>query len=107
MTARNLRCGSAYILSYLFEIRKYSGAIDFEKEVMHRTAGLEEFQKNQYVQLLISKVGSEKTWEQWVRRDYNYVKWLKENGFFGSVTELILDYKKITDQDRRNRLFGI
>ena len=77
----------SYVGSYLWEIRKYTGAVDFKKEGYHRTPGLNEFQDNPYIQVMIAKSGSQKTWDPWVRRNFNYAKWLVEHNHFSSVSE--------------------
>jgi hypothetical protein len=87
--------------SWLWTLRKYTGCVDFVQEGYHRTPGLNEFEKVPYVARMISKAGSKKTWDPWLRRLFNYEKWLKANKHFADVTKLLDDYKKAKTQDRR------
>jgi hypothetical protein len=92
----------SYIGSYLFEIRKFTGALDYRRETFHRTEGLDEFEKNQYVQVMISKTASKKTRGHRLRRNWNYICWLRDNGHFPDATALIDDVKrKGGDQEER------
>ncbi len=92
----------SYIGSYLFEIRKFTGALDYRRETFHRTEGLDEFEKNLYVQVMISKTASKKTRGHRLRRNWNYICWLRDNGYFPDATPLIEDVKrKGGDQEER------
>jgi hypothetical protein len=90
-----------YVVPLLFHLKKYCGALRTESTGFYRTPGLEEFAELPAVQKMLSKLGSEKTKGPWTRRLFHYEQWLKERGYFGSVTEMLQDYKNAKDEDRR------
>ena len=90
-----------YVDSLLWRLRKYTGALRTEVSGYVRTPGLEEFEMVPVVRRMLSKLGSEKTKDPWLHRLFRYEKWLKQRGYFGSVTELLDDYKGAKDQERR------
>ncbi len=81
-----------YVDSLLWRLRKYTGALRTEVGGYVRTPGLEEFEMVPAVQRMLSKLGSEKTKDPWLHRLFRYEKWLKERGYFGSITDLLDDY---------------
>lgn len=89
-----------YVDSPLWRLNKYTGALRKETAGYFRTPGLEEFKNVPAVQRMLSKLASEKTRDPWLHRIFRYEKWLKEEGYFGSVTEALEDYKS-ADQERK------
>ncbi|MGH2640034.1 MAG: hypothetical protein ACRDF4_12260, partial [Rhabdochlamydiaceae bacterium] len=104
-----LRVGRPYknLSSFLFNLQRYCGAIEGRKNPFFRTQGLYEFSELPYAKKLMAKTGSRKTSEPWIRRIFKYGKWLNEQGYFDSAIELLDDYKKITDQEKRYRHIDI
>ncbi len=92
---------SDYISTMLWRLRKYTGALRTEVTGYERTPGLEEFKNVPSIQRMLSKLGSEKTKDPWVHRLFRYEQWLKQKGYFGSITEMLEDYKAAKDEERR------
>ena len=92
-----------YVGPLLFHLKKYGGSLRTETTGFYRTPGLDEFKQVPAVQKMLSKLGSEKTKGPWTRRLFRYQQWLKERGYFGSITEALQDYKSAKDEDSRYR----
>jgi hypothetical protein len=90
-----------YVVTMLWRLKKYTGALRIEVTGYERTPGLEEFKSVPSVQRMVSKLASEKTRDPWVRRLFRYEQWLKQRGYFGSITEMLEDYKNAKDEERR------
>jgi len=103
------RMGKAdhYVETILWRLKKYTGSLRIEVTGYERTPGLEEFKRVPGVQRMASKLASEKTRDPWVRRLFRYEQWLKEKGYFGSITELLEDYKNAKNEERRYRHIDI
>jgi hypothetical protein len=93
--------------SFIYNLQRYCGAIEGRKDAFFRTPGLYEFSQHPYAKKLMAKTGSRKTSEPWLRRIFKYGKWLNEMGYYNSAVELLDDYKKITDQEKRYRHIDI
>ena len=61
-----------YVVTLLWRLRKHTGALRTEVTGYERTPGLEEFRNVPSVQRMLSKIGSEKTKDPWVRRLFRY-----------------------------------
>ncbi|MGD0319753.1 MAG: tyrosine-type recombinase/integrase [Nitrososphaerales archaeon] len=90
-----------YVVTMLWRLRKHTGALRTEVTGYERTPGLQEFRNVPSVQRMLSKLGSEKTKDPWVRRLFRYEQWLKQKGYFGSITEMLEDYRSAKNEDRR------
>jgi hypothetical protein len=90
-----------YVDSLLWRLRKHTGALRTEVVGYVRTPGLGEFRNVPSVQRMLSKLGSEKTKDPWVHRLFRYEQWLKQKGYFGSISEMLEDYKNAKNEERR------
>ncbi|MBI3859777.1 MAG: tyrosine-type recombinase/integrase [Thaumarchaeota archaeon] len=99
--AAKLGKSKEYVVPRLWILKRYTQSVRIEKSGFVRTPGLDEFRKVPSVQRMLGKLGSEKTKGPWTRRLFRYEQWLKQRGYFNSITEALEAYKKADTEDKK------
>lgn len=84
---------------FLFHLKRLQ-SLRYEPAQVERTEGLGSFAEVPCIRQMLSKLSSEKTKGPWLRRLFRYQEWLKEKGYFGSVTELLEDCRRAGTEGR-------